>query len=108
MNLVEVVVAILGIFVGDHLVGGTLEAHAHVAPRAGDSIAAVYFNHRHFAGGVCAESAPALQHVPFEILVALADLHHVLAFYSGVDRLLGREEGTLQRLQYYILQVSQR
>ena len=108
MYFVEVVVAVLGILVGDHLVGGTLEAHAHVAPGAGDPIAAVNLHHRHPAGGICAEPAPALQHVPLEVFVTLPNLHHILALDSGVDRFLGQEGGTLQRLQYSILQVSQR
>ena len=60
MNLVKVVVAVLCVVVGDHLVGGTLEAHALVAASAGDTVATVNFDHRHSTVGIGAETGSVL------------------------------------------------
>ena len=107
MNLVKVIIAILGIFIGSHFVRRTLEAHTDVAARASDSVTSIDFDYRHSASWVGAEPSSVLEHVLFEILISLPDFHDILTFDAGMDGFLNRLKFTLQRLQYYILQVSQ-
>ena len=107
VNFIKMVVAVLGVFIRGHFVRRTLEAHTDVAARASDSVTSIDFDYRHSASWVGAEPSSVLEHVLFEILISLPDFHDILTFDAGMDGFLNRLKFTLQRLQYYILQVSQ-
>lgn len=88
MNLIQMVIAILHIFVRCHLVSRALEAHTVVTPRTCNSKAAIDPDTRHFATFIGTVSASALDHVFLEVFITLTDLHHIFTFYAWVDCLL--------------------
>lgn len=69
MDVVEMLVAVVVVVVGDHLVGLALEAHALIAAAAGDSVTAINPDHRNLALLIGTLPDPVLLHVLLEGLI---------------------------------------
>lgn len=86
MLVIQMLVAIIVIFVGNHLIGWTLKTHAHVTPAACYSETTVCPYDRHLAVLVRAHSHSILLHVPLEQCVA--PLFRLLTSQSLMEVLL--------------------
>lgn len=66
MGLIEMIVAIRSVFIGDHFLWFALETHALVAPTACYSVTSVSPYYRHFTSFVWTSSYPVLLHILLE------------------------------------------
>lgn len=97
MDVVEMLIAVVVVVVGDHLIGLAFEAHTLVASTASDPVAAVNTDHGDLALLVRALPDPVFPHVLLECFVS--SIPRLLACYPRVIAHLNKIKITLHSMQ---------